>query len=182
MIPDGAGPDALAVAVHAVPIQFGADLRQVGDGVALDRPIYQIARMQNDHARRKLERGGDRVIVRADADAVNVAVVGGKHWIPVSAVALVAPGLPGAPRDRACGELARGRRLRHQGGSRQQGEQGGQHAVAQTSKSAVPPTSKSAGQALVERAGLETRDTADLEDCATLNDVKPSEYLSCLHG
>jgi hypothetical protein len=40
--------------------------------------------------------------------------------------------------------------------------------VAQVSKPAVSPTSKSAAVGLVEAfAGLETRDTADLEVCAT---------------
>jgi hypothetical protein len=39
----------------------------------------------------------------------------------------------------------------------------GHTTVAQVSKPAVSPTSKSAGQAFVERAGFETRDTADLE-------------------
>ncbi len=43
----------------------------------------------------------------------------------------------------------------------------GYATVAQVSKPAVLPTSKSAGQAFVEDAGLETRETADLEVCAT---------------
>jgi cobalt-zinc-cadmium resistance protein CzcA len=43
-------------------------------------------------------------------------------------------------------------------------------AVAQVSKPAVSPTSKSAGRGKVEgAAGLETRDTADLEVCATIS-------------
>ncbi len=42
------------------------------------------------------------------------------------------------------------------------------NGVAQVSQPAVSPTSKSAGPGHIERpAGLETRDTADLEICAT---------------
>lgn len=57
VIPDGPGPDAFAVAVHPVPVQFGADLREVGDGVVLDRPVHQILGVQDYHARRKLKCG-----------------------------------------------------------------------------------------------------------------------------
>jgi len=47
--------------------------------------------------------------------------------------------------------------------------------VAQVSKPAVSPTSQSAGRAAVaQAAGLETRDTADLEVCATLVSAMPA--------
>ncbi|MCU0784950.1 MAG: efflux RND transporter permease subunit [Verrucomicrobia bacterium] len=61
-------------------------------------------------------------------------------------------------------------------------------AVAQVSKPAVSPTSKSAGRGMVgSAAGLETRDTADLEVCATgsgsaLNETERQEVIhsACL--
>jgi hypothetical protein len=49
----------------------------------------------------------------------------------------------------------------------------GKTSVAQVSKPAVSPISKSAGRHHCEAsAGLETRDTADLEVCATVSIMK----------
>src|SRR5215831_3881193 len=52
--------------------------------------------------------------------------------------------------------------------------------VAQVSKPAVSPTSKSAELTqCVAGAGLETRDTADLEVCATIGLLNCTRLMSC---
>ena len=67
-VPQRARPDAARRTVHLRPVQRLADLRQVGHGVAGDAPVHQVRRMNDRHAGRELERGGDGVVIVADAD------------------------------------------------------------------------------------------------------------------
>ena len=59
--------------------------------------------MKNHHAWRKLERGGDRVEIRTDADAIQIAEIGGQDGVAVSAVALITPIQPITPPERRAG-------------------------------------------------------------------------------
>src|SRR5450755_2980298 len=61
--------------------------------------------MQDDHAGRKLHGRGDGVVIPADANAIDVAVIGGDYGIPIATISLVAPLRPLAPFGRLVSRL-----------------------------------------------------------------------------
>ncbi|OGV58354.1 MAG: hypothetical protein A2X45_23080 [Lentisphaerae bacterium GWF2_50_93] len=56
--------------------------------------------MQYEHAWRQMKGGGNRVVIVADPDAVQVAEICRQDRISIRAIALIAPALPVAPASR----------------------------------------------------------------------------------
>ncbi len=94
---DGARPDATRIAVHHPPGLRVADLRYVGHGVAVNPPVDHVRGAQDDHARLKLERAADGIVVAVVLYAVDVTVVAGDDRVEIGTGRLLAPGLPIAP-------------------------------------------------------------------------------------
>src|SRR5664279_3244793 len=59
--------------------------------MAEDGPVDQVRGVQDDHAGRKLHGRGDGVVIPADANAVDVAVIGGDYGIAVGASSVISP-------------------------------------------------------------------------------------------
>jgi len=73
-------PDAAAGLDVAI-----ARVGHVRDPVVDERPVDEIARMQNRQSRRAVEAGGDQPEIVAVPDHVRIGIVGVDDWIAVSA-------------------------------------------------------------------------------------------------
>ena len=90
-------PYTTGITVHHRPVQRIAYLRQIFHNVATDFPVDQVFRVQQRHARRKLEGGRYGIIILSHPNAINIAIIRRNDGIHIHTVPLVTPNLPIAP-------------------------------------------------------------------------------------